>query len=86
MDPEAVSVPMMAPALPDKRTAIPAVFEVRARQCHRGEILRGVRHATRPHLRELRGPTFPDDQILPRVRPSRERAAIPFCLPRDLHA
>jgi len=45
VDPEAVSVPMMAPALPDKRTAIPAVFEVRARQCHRGEMLRGQRGA-----------------------------------------
>jgi hypothetical protein len=40
------------------------VFEVRARESHRGEVLRGVRRTSGPRMPELREPSFEHGKVL----------------------
>jgi hypothetical protein len=40
------------------------MFKVRARESHRGEVLRGVRNLSGPRLPELREPSFEHGKVL----------------------
>lgn len=62
---------LLGPSVPNGRIR-PSheVREVRARQSHRGKVLRRVRHAPLRGVHELRRSAFPDRQVLLRVRSS----------------
>src|SRR3989442_8334940 len=50
-----------------------AVSPVPAREPAAGEVLRRIRRAARPNLRELWRPDLPDREVLPRMRAPRRR-------------